>query len=157
MEFKVTLEDFWWDGDEDSIEEALKKHIVQETVQQIEKNLQKKIDEEIARCVKQQVENILLKKISGEVARLVEIGEIRPNKKEDSISIVDYIKNQFESNSGWRSPDETIKAIAKKFGDEMKMRYDRAFAVHIVERMRENGLLKEKGIVDLLKLEKSDL
>ena len=103
------------------------------------------------RCVKQHVENILLKKISAKVAELIELGEITVDKQK--ISIADFVRSQFEKNVGWRCPYEQIVNIAKKFGEELKMRYDKAFAVHIVDTMKKNGLLKDEAIAKLLPVE----
>lgn len=150
MKFTVDLEEFYLDEDSGCIETELKKHIINSVVFRIEENLKKKIDDEITRCVKSSVENILLKKISGEVAKLIEMGEIVVDR--EKISIVDYIKKTFENNQGWRNPYETIQNIAKKFGDELKLRYDKAFAVHIVDTMKQNGLLKDEAIAKLLEV-----
>ena len=151
MKFTIEVEDFYLDEDSGSIDVELKKHITTSVVSQIEKNIEKKIDEEIMRCVKQHVENILLKKISAKVAELIELGEITVDKQK--ISIADFVRSQFEKNIGWRAPYEQIVNIAKKFGEELKMRYDKAFAVHIVDTMKKNGLLKDEAIAKLLTVE----
>ena len=151
MKFTIEVEDFYLDEDSGSIDVELKKHITTSVVSQIEKNIEKKIDEEIMRCVKQHVENILLKKISAKVAELIELGEITVDKQK--ISIADFVRSQFEKNVGWRCPYEQIVNIAKKFGEELKMRYDKAFAVHIVDTMKKNGLLKDEAIAKLLTVE----
>ena len=151
MKFTIEVEDFYLDEDSGSIDVELKKHITTSVVSQIEKNIEKKIDEEIMRCVKQHVENILLKKISAKVAELIELGEITVDRQK--ISIADFVRSQFEKNVGWRCPYEQIVNIAKKFGEELKMRYDKAFAVHIVDTMKKNGLLKDEAIAKLLTVE----
>jgi hypothetical protein len=139
--------------DSDTLEEGLKKSIISSVLFAIEKKMSGKIDEEIVRCVKSTVETVLLKKISGEVARLIELGEIKTPYSNDRISIVDYIRGQFEENSGWKNADEKIKCIATAWGKELLNRYDRLFAIHLVEQMRKNGLLKEDCIAGLLKIE----
>jgi hypothetical protein len=151
MKFTVDLDDFYLDSESGAIEEELKKHIISSVVSQIEKNIAKKIDDEIARCVKHTVENVCLKKISGEVARIIEIGEVTFDRKKTTIE--DVVKSIFESNIGYNNTLEKIKEIAKKWGDEIKMRYDRLFAIHIVEQMKKNDLLKEEKIAELLKIE----
>jgi len=148
MKFTVELEEFYLDSDGGCIEDELKKHVTWSVVSQIEKKLEKKIEEEISRVVKLHVENILLKKISARVAELIELGEIKSGN--DKKSIPDYIREQFEDNNGWRSPYEQIQKIAKQWGDELKNRYDKAFAVHIVDTMKKNGLLKDEAISKLL-------
>ena len=54
MEFKVTLDDFWLDEDE-NIESKLKKYITDEVVRKITKSVEKKIDDhegfKINRCL----------------------------------------------------------------------------------------------------------
>lgn len=150
MKVVVDFEDFYINEDSGSIENELKKHVTASVVSQIEKSIEKKIEDEITRCVKTHVENNLLKKINARVAELIELAEIAPNGREPKISISEYIKNQFESSRGWNSPYDQIEKIAKRWGDELKNRYDKAFAVHIVDQMKKNGLLKDEAIVKLL-------
>jgi hypothetical protein len=157
MKFVVEVEDFYLDSESGGVEEELKKYVTNSVIVQIEKNMNKKIDEEITRVVTSHVQNILLKKISAKVAELIELGEIldpdemcRLGGGGKKISISSFITKQFEKNRGWNSPYEQISKIAAKWGDEIKNRYDKAFAVHIVETMKKNGLLKDDAIAKLL-------
>ena len=150
MKFTVELEDFWMDEDSGGIEEELKNHIVTSVVVQIKKQIQESIDSKITEHVKEKADIIISAQIKGKVTELIETGEIKPRHKSESILITEYVKEKFMDNSGWGSTDSQVKDLAKKFSDEMKKRYDAAFACHIVDNMRKNGLLKEDEITKLL-------
>ena len=151
MKFTVELEDFWM-SDDDCIEEELKKYIINGVVSQIEKKLEEKIEKQITASVSAEISRTLEKRINAKVAELIELGEITKNR--EKISITDHIKKEFDGSSRWSSPYDQVAKIAKKWGDELKMRYDKAFAIHIVDTMKKNGLLKDEAIVKLLENDK---
>ena len=66
------------------------------------------------------------------------------------MTLKEYILYQIQNNTGWNSPNENIKKLAQKFGEEMKNRYDLLFASQLVAKMNENGLLKEDVAKKLL-------
>lgn len=108
------------------------------------------IENEITNVVKQQVSDTLREQIQALVADVISTGEIKESSYSDKkISIEDWIKSQFNANCGYHNANAKITELAKKFGDEMKQRYDLLFASQIVAKLDEHGLLKE-GIAELL-------
>lgn len=150
MKFTVELEEFYLDEDSGDLEKELREQITSSVVSQINKQIAEKIENEIAKNVMKVVSNHLESKIEKKVTSLIEKGMIKPDRNSPEMAISEYIKKQFEENTGWRSPYEAVCNMAKKFGDELKMRYDKAFAVQVVETMRKNNLLKEDSIARLL-------
>ena len=148
MKFTIEVEDFYLDG-EDSLEANLKDYIKRDVVSQIEKNIRTKVEDQIQREVHLEVEKTFVRKIRDAVTEIVGTEKIKGSNGVE-ITLSDYIKNKFQNNTDWRSPDDTIKALAKKFGDEMKARYDLLFASQIVQKLHENGLLKEDVAKKLL-------
>lgn len=143
MKFVVEVEDFWLD-EEDEIQPALQKYLIGNVVQQISKSIEKKVEDKVTREAKNQVENSLFKAIQKKVSEVIANGKIKGQYTNDSeISIEDWIKNEFEKNTGYRSATDQIKKLANVFGKEMKDRYDLLFASQIVAKLNEQGMLKE--------------
>lgn len=102
------------------------------------------IENEITNSVKKQVEETLKEQIQVLVTDVISTGKIRVDSYSDNeIPIEDWIKKKFNGNCGYGSAENQIKELAKKFGDEMKQRYDLLFASQIVAKLDEHGLLKE--------------
>lgn len=150
MKFTVEIDEFWLDEDSNGFEEELKNSIKKDVCQQIKKMMLTHIENDITNVVKQQVSDTLREQIQALVADVISTGMIRESSYSDKeISIENWIKQQFQGNCGYQNADRKISELAKKFGDEMKQRYDLLFASQIVAKLDEHGLLKE-DIANLL-------
>jgi hypothetical protein len=150
MKMVVEVEDFYLDEDS-NLEEGLKSYVTKQVLADIALSIKSRVNTQILVEVKTQVENSMYKQINLFISDFIKTGLVpssRDSKK--MIPIQEYITEKFAYNSGWASPDETIKKIAEKFGNELKQRYDIAFANQIVRKMNEVGLLKEESIIKLL-------
>lgn len=150
MKFTVEIDEFWLDEDSNGFEEELKQSIKIDVCRQIKDLMLSHIENEITNVVKQQVSDSLREQIQALVANVISTGKIRESSYSNTeISIEDWIKSQFNANCGFHNADAKITELAKKFGDEMKQRYDLLFASQIVAKLDEHGLLKE-DIAELL-------
>ncbi|ASM66364.1 hypothetical protein [Bacteroides caccae] len=150
MKFTVEIDEFWLDEDSNGFEEELKNSIKIDVCQQIKKMMLTHIENEITNVVKQQVSDTLREQIQALVADVISTGMIRESSYSDKeISIENWIKSQFNANCGYHNANAKITELAKKFGDEMKQRYDLLFASQIVAKLDEHGLMKE-DIAELL-------
>lgn len=146
MKYTIDVEDFYLeDGD---LAEELKSTVIRQVTDAIWKKIEKKVDEQIERTVKNAVEQQLSLKINLRVADVIATEMITYNGKQ--MPMVDYVKEMFLKNNTYSNPIDTIGKFAKKFGDELRARYDVAFANQIVLKMNEVGLLKEEAITKLL-------
>lgn len=151
MKFTVEIEEFWLDEDSNGFEEELKASIRMGVIRQIEAHMYDKIQTEISGVVEKVIEDTLLENIQKEVERIISNGKIRESRySNNEIGIEDWIRNKFTTESGYGSPEETIKKLAKNFGDEMKQRYDLLFASQIVAKLSDNGLLRDDAAKLLL-------
>ena len=150
MQFTITLDEFWMDEDSGSIRDELKKYIIRELCDKILKQIDEKIKKAITEEVIRKVNDILTKRITGEVAKWIEIGKIKPSRYDEEITIEEYVKELFLKHCSWSNPNEKIKKIAEEFGKELKSRYDKLFAIHLINKMKDNDLLKEPEIAKLL-------
>ena len=147
MQFKIDLEDFWLEED-DNIEDALKSHIINSVTHKIIQSIQVKVDAQIAKRVNEVISEKLDKVIDDQLDKLIDAGVITYQREE--ISIVDHIKNLFLQSSGWSQPNTKIEKVAKAFGNELKLQYNNAFANKIVQNMKEQGLLRDDVVQILL-------
>jgi len=139
MKFTIEVDDFWIE--EEELSEALETHVTRDVVHQITKNIESKIDQQITEKVTAFIDNRLAILIDKKLSDLIDVGVITRNREE--ISIIKHIENRFKDSSGWGTPDAKIDAVAKKFGEEMKLQYNTVFASRIVENMKKQGFLKD--------------
>jgi len=142
MKFTVKVKDFYLD--EENLESALVDKIQREVVSQIHKSIKDRVERQIEMEVKSMVEKTMYKQITSEIENILKTGKTKSkkNSKED-VSLEEYVRECFSSTGGWQNFDETIKVISKKFGEELKQRYDLLFASQIVAKLNDNGLLKD--------------
>jgi hypothetical protein len=151
MKFTVEIDEFYLDEEQD-LAPALVKQVTTAIVNQIWGKIKEKVDKQVTVSVAAQIDAELATKINLRVAELIASEKITRDGKE--ISIVDYIKQRFDSNAGWNSPNDHITKIAKQFGDEMKKRYDYFYANQIVQQMHTVGIIKEEIFANLIENKK---
>lgn len=142
MKFTIEVEDFYLD-EESQLAPALTHHIKCEVVNQISQSIKDRVEKQITMVVKAEVEQTMYRQIQSYVADTIATGRMPNGKGGEGILLSEYIMNIFQSNNSYSSPQEAIKALAKKYADEMKQRYDLLFASQLVAKMKENNMLKE--------------
>lgn len=147
MKFTVEIEEFYLDEEQD-LAPSLVKQVTDAVTDQIWGKIKAKVDEAVRVSVEAKINNELAQKINLRVGELINSEKIIKDKQE--ISIIDYIKQQFDRSSNWGSPYEQITKIAKQYGDEMKKRYDFLYANQIVQQMHVIGIIKEDIYANLI-------
>lgn len=158
--FNVSLEEFYLESDTENISTELSNFIIGQVVEKIWDRIKSKVEDQIQLQVKDVVEKNFILKISNHIKEIITSDEIILKKvggydekgnwiNKDS-SLKEYIENKFRKDSGWGSPNTLIEKIAKDFSIELKRRYDVLFASQIVNKMNEQGLLKDEAIQKLL-------
>lgn len=146
MKFTVEVEDFWLEEEELTAE--LQGHVKREVVREISQSIKDKVENQITKKVNEIIQQKVSLVIDDTLTDLVGTGVIVRDKKE--ITIVEHVKNIFQQNHGWSNYHRQMEAIAKKFGAELKLQYNNAFANKIVSNMKEQGLLKDEVVQILL-------
>ena len=146
MKFTIEVEDFWLD--EEDLNEALAAHIKITVVNQIAISIKDTVEKQITEKINAVIKDKIALIIDSKLNDLVATGVIIKNRKE--ITIEQNIKDVFQANSGWSNPNQQIETIAKKFGQELKLQYNNAFANQIVLKMKEQGFLKNDVVKVLL-------
>lgn len=150
MKFTIEVDDFYLE--EGDLESNLKQYIIRECVNKITSDLKSKIEDGVQKEVKAQVEQTLYRKIGSLVAETIENDKIKGRYSNDpEVTLQEWVKQQFFTTAASKSPvNEKIEALAKVFGEEMKKRYDMVFASGIVQKLHENGLLKDDVVTKLI-------
>ena len=147
MKITIDVSEFWLE--EGELEEGLKIHIKHDVLETIRKEIKDKVDLHIAAAIKQEIEGRMSEIIDSQLSAFVAEGVIGARSGREAVPFNQHFKELFESNTGWNSPTQKIADLAKKFGDELKARYDVVFANRIVVKLNEQGMLKE-DVVRLL-------
>lgn len=146
MKFTIDVDDFWLD--ERELEEGLTSHIKRSVIAQISKNIKSQVEKKITEKINEAIKNKIDLIIDATLTDLIATGIIIKNKQE--ITIEENIKNVFLNSSGWSNPNQHIDRIAEKFGKELKLQYNNAFANQIVLNMKKQGFLKNDVVKVLL-------
>ena len=139
MNITIELDDEWIE--EQSISEAMEESIKRSIVFSLTEKNKQRTEVAITNAVDEAIESKLNAVIDEVISQAVDNGRIMRNRQE--ISIVRYIETLFMESSGWGSPNKKIEAVAKKFGEDLKIQYNNIFAAKIVENMKKQGFLKD--------------
>jgi hypothetical protein len=161
LEINLDLNDIFADGDGDtrSISDMIKDDIMYQTKQYIraemresfEKFLESEVKAEIYNRVKQTCEEIMLEVISTKEL----IFKAWPN---EGMTIRDWVSKtvkEYSESSVHENMRNFIKKAAHEYVDTFKQQYDIGFATHIVNNMKQQGLLI-KGAAKLLEGQQND-
>ena len=146
MIFKVKVDNFWLD--EENLSEALQRKIANEVVKKISESIQPQIDTLLLEKVNEAIGMKLEPMIDDMLMKFLSEGVITPKKAynsatPDPVTIEDHMRSLFQANTSWNA-GEQIKNFAKKFGEDLKLQYNAAFANQIVSNMKEQGFLKDE-------------
>ena len=123
------------------LNDRVKDDITRSVVRKVTEQFQSSIDKLLSEKLTPRIQSLVDEKVMSTLDDLIEVGEM--STRSGKVLIKDHVKDLFEKNNGWNSPESKIKEIAKKFGDEMKLQYSNCFAMNIVKNLSEQGLLND--------------
>jgi hypothetical protein len=141
MKIEIEVKEFG--SDESEFETSFRNYVVTKTKDIIWKEIEEKINAEISKTVKIQVEKQISKKTELIIQDIIDNDTLLSPYTNVRVKVKEYIRLKFEKDSGWQSPNKVLEDIAKKFGAELKSRYDLMFATQIVKSLDKEGLLKD--------------
>lgn len=152
MKFTVEVEDFWLEEEElkEALVSRIKRDVVFQILESVKKQTESQIKIKLQEVIKQKIDLV----IDSTLTDMVAAGTIIDYGKE--ISIVDHVKNVFQDNNTWSDPTRQIASIAQDFTEELKKQYNVVFANNIVQKMKEQGFLKDDLVQVLLTGKKED-
>lgn len=147
VEVNIDLSDiFDENGDEYSmsVSELIKGDIQYEVKRQIWNNIEPEINKQIHETVSDQVQKFLIAKIKRKVNSIIKKGKFQQNRYNDEVTMETYIQLFFEEAMNEYSPKGDLRNIASALAEEMKERYDLAFAAQLVSKMTAQGLVNKE-------------
>lgn len=149
MKIEIDISDFYLE--EEDLETGLKEYVKREVLNEIQKSIKQKVEDHLTLQIKAEVEKNMYQQMNLFIKEFIKTGEVKSSVKSGTmVNLEEYVKEKFSYDSGWGSANETVKDLAKKFGTEMKQRYDLLFASQLVSKMHENQMLKDDVAQKLL-------
>lgn len=146
MKFIVEVKDFWLE--EEELTESLKSHIVVEVTKQIKDSIKEQVDNLTNEEIKVRLDSELQTRVNVHIEEFLKVGKIKDRYSRDTnLTVDEFLAKSFKDNN-----DVIIKHIenqAKIQATKIKDSYDLLFASQIVNKLNEQGMLKE-GLADLL-------
>lgn len=143
MKITIDVSEFYFEDAD--FESSFKEYVKTQAIQKVFSQIEKQVEQHLTKEIKEQVEKRMVQQMNAFITEFIKVGKVKSTEysSAEMIPISQFITEKFAKDSGWSSPSETIKKLAKEFGEEMKKRYDMQFASHVVLKMEENGFLKE--------------
>lgn len=144
LKIEIDLDDLVHDmmcDEKTDFNEAVKSEITRSVVSGVKSGIQQQIDKLVSERINPQITALIDAKVYETLDVLIAAGDMKV--RGETVKIVDFVRNHFESNSGWNNPREQISEIAKSFGKELKLQYNNVFAMNIVKNLSEQGLLND--------------
>jgi thioesterase domain-containing protein len=151
MKFVIEFEDIWTD-ENGALDKAIKQHIIHSAKQEVLSIIDEKVKSEYNKQIKAAIEKQMQNHIKALIRKLVrdETIVIKHYNDEEPMSVRDYVVSRIKNTRGYNTITDSVMSYAEKFVEEMKQRYDMAFASQIVSKMAEKKLLKDENIEKLL-------
>lgn len=151
IKFELDMEDLINDmlcDESCDIEEAIKGEIISKTIRKILPKIETQVNEQVFKRIDGIVSERIESAVESAISKTIDSGTIV--KRGKTITMEDHIRDMFNDHSSWGNPMKKLEAIAKKFGEELTLQYNAAFATRIVANMKEQGLLKDDVVKILL-------
>ena len=152
LKVEIDLEDLTKDifnDDEYSLTEGVVSSIRREVVAEIKRTCQDQIQTQIRSIVEAKV-GVLIRETFLEWFKT---GKVKINSK-DEISLNEYLTHYFTQQTGYTyttTAKSYVEDFAKKFAKELRDRYDVAFAAMIVRNLKDQKLLADDRLAELVK------
>lgn len=151
LKVEVDLEDLYLDEEtiNESVKKALVNSIVCETQQKVKGQIEEMLDVSIRQIITDNIGELTRKIMLEKFDENAEIIIDRYNGK--TAPIKDYVLQTFAESFGRFSMSDVIKRECERIGKELRNRYDMQFAALIVDNLRKQQLLSDDRIAELLK------
>lgn len=152
MIFRVEVDEFWLE--EEKLSTALEQAITHDVMTKVKAQITEKVDKFLIERIKEMADAAIQPMIDQAAQDYLEKGnvEVRPqygNAKGTIKPFRDFFRQCFGENVN-KNTTRHIETYAKRFGEEMKLQYNAAFANQIVVNLKEQGMLKDEVVNALL-------
>lgn len=144
------LGDFYNENGDVTLSDIIKKEITKKVIDTVEQQIIKKYKEDIIGYTRDEV----LKRIEGIVESFKNSSEVFKYKvgyDTEEGTFKEMVKKVFEYKFQGSYNFDKTERFAKEFAEELRKRYDISFAALIVKNMKEQKLLADDKLTELIK------
>lgn len=152
IKMSIELDDFWMEEDNSGFEAELKDHITRRVIDQIYKNIEDRVKNELAGPAKSLAEAAITPIINMTISKVAAGEKLIKRYGGDCITVEEQVENSFRDFNARNGIINHINIYCEKFAKELKNRYDMAFAAKIVQNMIDQKLVKDEAIAKLLEV-----
>jgi hypothetical protein len=152
MKYTIEVDNFYLD--EEELTNALKDHIKHTVIQEINTSIHNQVAKATTELMIEFGKTYIEKQCTQVVDRFIKRGivpKVPDTRKRRSVgdagtalSFEKHFQDMFLNNNGFNRPSDTFKRIAERCTTELKERYDKIYAMHIVESLGKQGMLNEE-------------
>lgn len=153
IQVELNLEDVFEESmcNETTLKEEFTNSVRLAVVRELKEKFKNELMREISNPISEKLEDIARESMSDLIENASEKKyRFRVDYMEEELTVDELIRSRIkkivDDNVG-----TMISSRAKSFVDELRKRYDMAFATFIVDNMRKQNMLKEDKIAELLK------
>lgn len=153
IQVELNLEDVFEEAinNEATLKEEFTSSVRSAVVHELKERFKNELMREISNPISEKIENIARESMNDLIENASEKKyRFRLNYMDEELTVDEFIR--YRMNKVVDSNIETmIESKAKSFVNELRKRYDMAFAALVVDNMRKQNMLKEDKIAELLK------
>lgn len=153
IQVELNLEDVFEDAvyNEATLKEEFTSSVRLAVVRELKEKFKDELMREICNPISEKIEEIVRESMSDLIENASEKKyRFRIDYMDDELTVDEFIRGRMKKVID-RGIESMIESRAKSFVDELRKRYDMAFATFIVNNMRKQNMLKDEKIAELLK------
>lgn len=153
IQVELDLEDVFNDAmyDEVSLKEEFTSSVRHMIVCELRDRFKNELMREISNPISEKIEDIARESMNDLVENASEKKyRFRLDYMDEELTVDEFIRGRMKKVVD-RNIETMVESKAKSFVNELRKRYDMAFAAFIVDNMRKQNMLKDEKIAELLK------
>lgn len=152
IQVELNLEDVFEEAmyNEATLKEEFTSSVRLAVVRELKEKFKNELMREICNPISEKIEEIARESMSDLIENASEKNRFRIDYMDDELTVDEFIRGRMKKVID-RGIESMIESRAKSFVDELRKRYDMAFATFIVDNMRKQNMLKDEKIAELLK------
>lgn len=153
IQVELNLEDVFEESmyNETTLKEGFTSSVRLAIIHELKEKFKNELMREISNPISEKIEDIARESMSDLVENASEKKyRFRLDYMDEELTVDEFIRGRIKKVVD-NNIETMISSRAKSFVDELRKRYDMAFATFIVDNMRKQDMLKDEKIAELLK------
>lgn len=157
MEFKKKSNEFWANRidnpmyNEATLKEEFTSSVRLAVIRELKEKFKNELMREISNPISEKIEDIARESMSDLIENASEKKyRFRLDYMDEELTVDEFIRGRMKKVVD-SNIETMVESKAKSFVNELRKRYDMAFAAFVVDNMRKQNMLKEDKIAELLK------